>query len=103
MCQIPCTWWSDRHGLWEAMASLFSAGDLVVPTGTRVALYEALAQEDGLTAQRTTIGGRDVIAITPVRARQRASSSSSTRPPDGASGEPRCSPVTRRPISRPTG
>jgi hypothetical protein len=56
--------WSGRYGLWEALASLFSAGDLVVPTGTRVALYEALAREDGLTAQRTTIGGRDVIAIT---------------------------------------
>jgi hypothetical protein len=56
--------WSVRHGLWEAVAELFHRNDLAVPPAVRVALYQVLAQEKGLTASRVTLNGRDLIAIT---------------------------------------
>jgi hypothetical protein len=58
--------WSTRHGLWEAVAELFHRTDLAIPPAVRVALYQVLAQEKGLTASRVSIDGRDLIAITRV-------------------------------------
>lgn len=55
--------WSSRHGLWSALGELFQRADLVIPPAVRIAIYQVLAQESGLTASRTTVAGRDVYVI----------------------------------------
>jgi hypothetical protein len=56
--------WSDRHGLWEGLAELFHTADLAIPVDVRTAIYRVIAQEKGLAANRTVVGGRDVYVIT---------------------------------------
>ena len=58
--------WSNRHGLWEALAQLFHTSDFAIPIDVRTAIYRVLAQENGLVASRTTVFGHDVFVITRV-------------------------------------
>ena len=58
--------WSDRHGLWEGLAELFHTADFVIPVDVRTAIYRVMAQEKGLSANRTVVAGRDVYVITRV-------------------------------------
>jgi hypothetical protein len=58
--------WSNRHGLWEALAELFHTSDLAIPVDVRTAIYRVMAQEKGLAASRTTVDGRDMYVISRV-------------------------------------
>jgi hypothetical protein len=55
--------WSAEHEMWESVGNLCSFADLLLPTDVRVALYQALALEEGLTARRMTLGDQELIAI----------------------------------------
>jgi hypothetical protein len=55
--------WSNRHGLWEALAELFHTSDFAIPADVRTAIYRVMAQERGLAANLTTVDGRTVYVI----------------------------------------
>jgi hypothetical protein len=55
--------WSAEHDLWEQVMNLCQLSDLLIPADVRVALYRALALEEGLIAQRMTLGDRHVLAL----------------------------------------
>jgi hypothetical protein len=58
--------WSNRYGLWEALAQLFHTSDLAIPVDVRASIYRVMAQENGLAANRTVVEGRDVYVISRV-------------------------------------
>jgi hypothetical protein len=58
--------WSNRHGMWEALAELFHTSDFAIPVDVRTAIYQVMAQEKGLSASHTTVAGHDVYVISRV-------------------------------------
>jgi hypothetical protein len=55
--------WSNRHGLWEALAELFDTADFAIPVNVRTAIYRVMAQEKGLEANLTIVDGRPMYVI----------------------------------------
>jgi len=55
--------WSNRHGLWEALAEVFHTADFAIPVNVRTAIYRVMAQEKGLEANLTTVDGRPMYVI----------------------------------------
>lgn len=55
--------WSNRYGMWEALSDLFRRADLALRPDVRVAIYDVMAAEDGLTATVVYVDGRRLYAI----------------------------------------